>query len=247
MQQDDQLDNSSNATDSREKSGDNLPGDNLIEERRDYETNQLSRSSLLDQPVAQFTKWLGEARASKLIDATAMALSTVDHSGQPHSRIVLLKHFDTDGFVFYTNYHSDKGRQLEASDKACVLFYWRELERQVRIEGTISKMNSTDADNYFHSRPLGSRFSAAASKQSAVVENRSELEVAVKKLENEYPDGQIPRPAHWGGYRLTPTLFEFWQGRADRLHDRFQYCSDAGPDGKADTSDSPWRIHRLSP
>lgn len=220
------------ATDSNE------PGNNLIEERRDYVAAELRRNQLQSDPINQFTDWLAHARDAKLIDATAMALATVDSHGRPHSRIVLLKKFNSKGFTFYTNYDSHKGVQLKTNPHAALLFYWRELERQVRIEGQVVKLPGSDADDYFHSRPEGSRFSAAASRQSAVAENRETLEKAVTSLRNTHPTGEIPRPINWGGYLLKPERLEFWQGREDRLHDRFCYHLQ---------DDGIWTIDRLSP
>jgi len=213
--------------------------DDLIEQRRDYTADTLRRKDLKQGPVDQFTHWLADARAHKIIDATAMMVSTADANGQPHSRIVLLKEFDDAGFVWYTYQESNKAQELAANDKASILFYWCQLERQVRIEGTVERLNPKDADTYFYSRPEGSRFSAAASVQSAVVENRKILEEKVAVLREQYPDGNVPRPDVWGGYRLKPHRFEFWQGRADRLHDRFIYSQD--------NAANDWAIDRLSP
>lgn len=215
-----------------------MSDDKLIEVRRDYVSDNLRRQHLVDSPVEQFKHWLQNARDQKLIDATAMALSTIDTTGQPHSRMVLLKNVDEHGFTFYTNYDSDKGQDLAQNPKACLLFYWRELERQVRIEGVVTKIDSDEADTYFHSRPEGSRFSAAASEQSRLVSDRLVLENRVAELKQQHPDGQIPRPVNWGGYLLSPQRYEFWQGRADRLHDRFQYLR---------TADAQWRVDRMSP
>jgi len=221
---------------------DNTPdqaSDSLIEARRDYTANTLNRSELREDPISQFGSWLQDARDRKILDATAMMLSTADNTGQPHSRVVLLKHFDEEGFVWYTYQESDKARQIQENPKASILFYWCALERQVRIEGTVEKLDPTAADDYFYSRPEGSRFSAAASVQSAPVANRQVLEDKVKALHEQYPDGNVPRPAVWGGYRLKPHRLEFWQGRADRLHDRFIFeTADSG---------SNWSIQRLSP
>lgn len=211
----------------------------LIEERRDYTANTLRRRDLADSPTEQFTHWLADARQHKILDATAMTLSTSDADGQPHSRVVLLKQFDEQGFNWYTYQQSDKAHQLQQNPKASLLFYWSALERQVRIEGTVEKLDPTEADAYFHSRPEGSRFSAAASVQSAPVENREQLEKAVARLHEQYPDGDVPRPAAWGGYRLRPHRLEFWQGRADRLHDRFIFQRSA--DGAS------WSVQRISP
>ena len=214
------------------------PDDSLIEPRRDYTADTLRRTDLADHPVEQFRHWLQDARDRKILDATAMMLATVDADGQPHSRVVLLKHFDADGFVWYTYQRSDKARQLEANPRAALLFYWCALERQVRIEGTVERLDPTGADQYFYSRPEGSRFSAAASEQSSPVENRAVLERRVSELHERHPDGDVPRPEAWGGYRIRPTRFEFWQGRADRLHDRFVL---------EPTDGAGWRAVRLQP
>lgn len=211
----------------------------LIEERRDYTANTLRRKQLAKDPVAQFTLWLQDARDAKLKDATAMMLSTADAQGQPHSRVVLLKHFDEEGFSWYTYQESDKARQLAANPRASLLFYWSALERQVRIEGTVEMLDPKNAETYFQSRPEGSRFSAAASIQSSPVANRAVLEQRVAELHREHPNGNVPRPDAWGGYRIRPHRLEFWQGRADRLHDRFIYETDDSPQG--------WSIQRISP
>lgn len=211
--------------------------DQLIEPRRDYTANSLSRSDLERDPVDQFRHWLADAREAKLIDATAMTLATVDADGRPHSRVVLLKRADDTGFVWYTFQDSDKGRQLAAKPYAALLFYWSKLERQVRIEGPVHALDPSEADDYFYSRPEGSRFSAAASTQSSPIDNRGVLEARVAELHRQYPSGDVPRPERWGGYQLNPDRFEFWQGRGDRLHDRFEYR----PDG------DQWRVQRLQP
>ncbi len=211
--------------------------DDLIEERRDYSANTLSAAELANTPLEQFRHWMKQARAAKILDASAMALATADSTGQPHVRIVLLKKVDDEGFSWYTYQQSDKGDQLAQNPQASLLFYWRELERQVRIEGRVVRLDPTNADEYFYSRPEGSRFSAAASIQSAPVENRAELQAKVAALHQQYPDGNVPRPDVWGGYQLQPTRFEFWQGRDDRLHDRFIYTK----------HDNAWTTQRLSP
>ena len=217
----------------------NTEASSLIETRRDYTANTLRRDDLAGDPVSQFTQWLKDAREQKILDATAMTLSTSDSTGQPHSRVVLLKHFDSDGFVWYTYQESDKARQLAQNPKAALLFYWCALERQVRIEGTVEKLDPANADEYFYSRPEGSRFSAAASVQSSPVDNRDVLEARVQELHGKHPDGNVPRPDAWGGYRIKPHRFEFWQGRADRLHDRFVFEQSA----KA----TDWQTTRISP
>jgi len=211
----------------------------LIEPRRDYTANTLRRVDLSADPFAQFTRWLQDARDKDILDATAMSLSTVDRRGQPHSRIVLLKSFDEQGFVWYTYQQSDKAQQLDENSKGALLFYWCALERQVRIEGTVEKLDPSDADEYFYSRPEGSRFSAAASVQSTPIAGRDVLEARVEQLRRQHPDGNVPRPQAWGGYRLQPHRLEFWQGRADRLHDRFIFECTAG--------NSDWSINRISP
>lgn len=214
-------------------------GSHLIEPRRDYTANSLRRVDLAQDPFAQFTHWLQDARDQKILDATAMSLSSVDDQGQPHSRIVLLKSFNEQGFVWYTYQQSDKAQQLADNPKGALLFYWCALERQVRIEGTVEKLDPNDADDYFYSRPEGSRFSAAASVQSAPITSRDVLEARVEQLREQYPDGNVPRPEVWGGYRIRPHRLEFWQGRADRLHDRFIFELTADGTG--------WSINRISP
>ena len=219
----------------------------LIEERRQYATGTLNRSDLCATPLQQFEQWLADARSAQLIDATSMALTTVDADHQPHTRIVLLKKFDENGFSWFTDQSSAKAQQLEVNPRACLLFFWRELERQVRIEGRVQMVPAAESDKYFHSRPPGSRFSAAASQQSSVVNNRLELETKVKELQEKYPQGDVPRPDQWGGYCLTPEYFEFWQGRNDRLHDRFAFTRAADAADKTSIPDAVWSTERLSP
>lgn len=214
-----------------------MSSDKLIESRRDYTADTLRRTDLASTPVDQFTHWLQDARDAKLTDATAMMLSTADGSGQPHSRVVLLKGFDEAGFFWYTYQESDKAREIAQNPKASLLFYWSALERQVRIEGAVEKLDPTLADDYFYSRPEGSRFSAAASVQSSKIADRQTLERRVVELHEQHPDGNVPRPEVWGGYRLIPNRFEFWQGRADRLHDRFIFAG----------RQNAWSIDRISP
>jgi len=213
--------------------------DDLIEPRRDYNADTLSRSELNVSPIEQFRIWMQHARDAKILDASAMAVATADKLGQPHSRMVLLKKFDANGFVWYTYQESDKGAELAENPQASILFYWRELERQVRIEGPVVKLDPADADEYFYSRPEGSRFSAAASVQSAAVANRAELEDKVAALHKQFPDGNVPRPDVWSGYALQPVRFEFWQGRSDRLHDRFIYLKNS--------NEEQWQTQRISP
>lgn len=210
----------------------------LYDERRDYDALSLRRTDLTDDPFELFDRWLGDAREAGIIDATAMMLATVDENGFPHARVVLLKSFDNDGFVFFTNTDSAKGRELARNPVASLLFYWRDMERQVRIDGTVTGVSREEAEHYFHQRPVDSRFSAAASHQSEVVDSREVLEARVAKLHEEFPDGNVPCPPSWGGYRLKPETIEFWQGRPNRLHDRFVYARDA---------QQSWSASRLSP
>lgn len=196
----------------------------------------LSEADAHADPLEQFERWFGDALAAELPLANAMTLATVSPAGAPDARIVLLKGVDGGGFVFYTNYDSRKGRQLAARPEACLVFLWSQLERQVRIEGSVEKVTAAESDAYFDSRPAGARLSARASAQSNVVSGRNVLETAVQKEKAQYGENP-PRPAHWGGYRVMPARIEFWQGRADRLHDRLLYT--LGSDG--------WKIARLAP
>lgn len=200
---------------------------------------ELTKSNADRDPIRQFRKWLDEARANGLSeqDATSMTLATADNNGQPSARIVLLKGFDVRGFVFYTNYNSRKGEELAANSLACLLFYWPALWRQVRIEGTAEKVSEEESDQYFDSRPLGSKIGAWASDQSQTVENRAELEKRFEEFGWKFGDN-VPRPQHWGGFRLRPTVIEFWQGRENRLHDRLRYRLQ---------NDGSWLIERLGP
>ncbi len=209
----------------------------LSDVRRDYESHGITRKDMDPDPFVQFGGWLQRARDLELLDATAMTLATADADGQPSARIVLLKHFDDDGFCWYADSRSQKGVELDANPKAALLFHWRDLSRQVRVHGTVEKLPAEDAEKYFLMRPEGSRFSAAASMQSAVVDGRSSLEDEVLRLRAAYPDGDVPRPQAWCGYLLTPTYFEFWQGQGDRLHDRITYQPAA----------AGWITQRISP
>ena len=209
----------------------------LNDVRRDYEAHNISRKDMDSDPVVQFGSWLQRARDLELLDATAMTLATVDLEGKPSARIVLLKHVDADGFTWYTDSRSLKGRQIDANPNAALLFHWRDLSRQVRVHGRVELLPAHDADKYFQMRPEGSRYSAAASRQSAEVESRSHLEDEVLRLRAAYPDGDVPRPDGWLGYRLTPEYFEFWQGQSNRLHDRIVYTQTEGA----------WVMTRISP
>lgn len=205
--------------------------------RREYVAPPLRRHALRTDPLEQFEAWFGEALDAGIEDANAMALATAGGDGQPQVRIVLLKHFDADGFCWYTDYRSAKGQELAANPRASCLFHWRELHRQVRLAGPVERLDARAATEYFDSRPLDSRLSAAASHQSAPVTRRAELEARVAQLRQAHPDGHIPRPAEWGGYRLRPQCYEFWQGREGRLHDRFRYR----------WRDGAWLVDRLQP
>ncbi|MDI3295567.1 pyridoxamine 5'-phosphate oxidase [Janthinobacterium tructae] len=206
--------------------------------RTDYVQSSLSETDVLADPIAQFQKWFAEAVKAQVMEPNAMDLSTVTPDGKPSSRIVLIKQFDERGFTWYTNYHSDKGQQLEHNPNAALLFFWRELERQVRIEGTVVKTTAAESDEYFNVRPLQSRLSAIASQQSAPIDSRATLESHYEAVATALGDAQPPRPAHWGGYRLQPERIEFWQGRRSRFHDRIVFTR--GADGQ-------WSMQRLQP
>ena len=206
--------------------------------RTDYVQSSLSETDVLADPIAQFQKWFAEAVNAQVMEPNAMDLSTVTPDGKPSSRIVLIKQFDERGFTWYTNYNSDKGQHLQHNPHAALLFFWRELERQVRIEGTVVKTTAAESDEYFNVRPLQSRLSAIASQQSAPIADRAALESNYEAVAAAVGDAQPPRPAHWGGYRLQPERIEFWQGRRSRFHDRIVFTR--GADGQ-------WSMQRLQP
>ncbi|MBV6750371.1 pyridoxamine 5'-phosphate oxidase [Pseudomonas chlororaphis] len=211
----------------------------LADMRRDYTRDGLTEALAPAEPFALFHQWFAEAVKTEQapVEANAMTLATVDEEGRPHCRILLLKGLDEAGFTFFTNYESDKGRQLAARPFAAMTFFWPTLERQVRIEGRVVKVSAQESDAYFQVRPLGSRLGAWASPQSRVIADRAELEGLLKNTEARFSDTQPDCPEHWGGYRLLPERIEFWQGRASRLHDRLDYRL-AGED---------WTRRRLAP
>ena len=205
-------------------------------------TNQssgLTKANVAANPIRQFEKWSQELSAHGISeqDATSMTLATANRNGDPCARIVLLKSLDDRGFVFYTNYNSRKGQELTENSRACLLFYWSAVWRQVRIEGVVEKVSAEESDQYFDSRPLGSKIGAWASDQSATVENRTQLEKQFDEFSSKFGDN-VPRPPHWGGYRIKPDTIEFWQGRENRLHDRLRYTLE---------QDGSWLIERLGP
>ena len=206
--------------------------------RKDYMLQTLLETAVETDAIKQFGKWWQDAVASQIEEVNAFTLATATLTGKPSARIILLKGYDENGFVFFTNYTSNKGNELATNAQVCMVFFWKELERQVRIEGIVEKVSTEESDAYFTSRPEGSRIGAWASPQSAVIENREVIEANVLKYQQQFAGAIIPRPKHWGGYRVKPGLVEFWQGRESRLHDRLQYSLQ---------EDGAWKIERLAP
>lgn len=205
--------------------------------RRDYARARLDEADVSHDPIVEFARWFAEAQEAQLHEPNAMTLATATADGAPSARIVLLKAFDQRGFVFFTDYRSRKGGELEANPRAALVFYWGELERQVRITGTVITTSKEESERYFRSRPLGSRLGAWASHQSRVIPGRAVLESDLKEVVQRFAEGDVPLPPHWGGFRVAPETIEFWQGRDSRLHDRIRYIREGGA----------WRVERLSP
>jgi pyridoxamine 5'-phosphate oxidase len=206
--------------------------------RRDYTRYGLTESTLDQDPVEQFRIWFDQAVAANLLEPNAMTVATADSKGNPSARILLLKGFDESGFSFYTNYLSDKGKILGENPKAALVFFWGELERQVRVSGEVVKTSREESEAYFHSRPRNSQIGAHVSQQGQVIADRREIEARQVELEKEFEGKEVPLPDYWGGYRLVPSSVEFWQGRPSRLHDRIRYSRQ---------QDGRWKIERLCP
>lgn len=212
--------------------------EDLTDYRKTYEKDSLSKESMDSNPIKQFQDWFHEVEEKGGVEeANAMTVSTVDENGFPKNRVVLLKKFDDNGFYFYTNYNSDKGKALAQNNKICLSFFWPNLERQVIISGIAEKTSEADSTEYFHSRPKGSQIGAMASPQSEVIKSREFLEENLAQLQEKYKNSEVPKPEYWGGYIIKPVSVEFWQGRPNRLHDRIRYTK----------TESDWKIERLAP
>ncbi|BAZ86447.1 pyridoxamine 5'-phosphate oxidase [Dolichospermum compactum] len=211
---------------------------NIADLRKDYTLQDLNEKQIDPNPFIQFKIWFGQSLAAQLPEPNAMTLATCTSEGQPSARMVLLKDFDERGFVLFTNYNSQKGQELTVNPHAALVFWWAELERQVRIVGTVEKISAAESDNYFEIRPAYSRLGAWASNQSEIIANREILELQLQEFQRKYENQEVPRPPHWGGFRVIPQKIEFWQGRSSRLHDRLLYTR---------VDDGSWEIERLSP
>ena len=206
--------------------------------RQEYKKQSLLEQDLAKDPFLQFTKWWEDAIKSEIEEVNAMTLATATADGLPSARIVLLKEFNERGFVFFSNYESHKAHELADNPQACLVFFWKELERQVRLNGSVEKISAAASDEYFHSRPVNSKLGAWASPQSSVIASRDVIENKALQYQKEFDGLEIPRPPYWGGYILVPACIEFWQGRPGRLHDRFQYTLQ---------KDGGWKVERLAP
>ena len=205
--------------------------------RKDYALSSLSESDVDPDPIQQFDRWFADAVSAQVLEPNAMTLATASRDGVPSARIVLLKGVDAQGFVFFTDYRSRKGAELSENPLAALTFLWKEIERQVRISGAVSRVSATESESYYQSRPLGSRLGAWASHQSAVIPSRADLEQRLADVTARFANGYVPLPPHWGGFRVVPDEMEFWQGRTNRLHDRLRYLR----------LESGWKVERLSP
>ncbi len=205
--------------------------------RKEYQLQTLNETDVEADAIEQFTRWWNNALHSEILEVNAMTLATSTKTGFPSARIVLLKGFNKNGFVFFTNYNSKKGKELEENPRAALIFFWKEVERQIRIEGNVEKLTAEESDEYFNSRPVGSRIGAWASPQSSIIKNREIIEANAENYLHQFKEA-IPRPPHWGGFVVMPAVIEFWQGRSNRLHDRLQYTKQANGD---------WEIKRLAP
>jgi pyridoxamine 5'-phosphate oxidase len=214
-----------------------MKSDELAQIRKDYTLHSLSEEDVANSPIEQFGKWWADAEGAKIDEINAMTLATVSDQGVPDARTVLLKGYDEKGFVFFTNYNSVKSIQLGANANCCLLFFWKELERQVRITGKAEKLSSMESIEYFNSRPEGSKIGAWASPQSMVVAGKAWLKETFEYYTERFKHGEIPKPPHWGGYRIKAERIEFWQGRPSRMHDRILYTK----------QENNWKIERLAP
>lgn len=205
--------------------------------REDYSQSSLDENDVDKDPISQFKSWLNESIQTKLPEPNAMTLATVDEDHKPHSRIVLLKGIENGKFIFYTNYNSSKGKEMDGNPNVSLCFLWKELERQVRIDGMVQRMSREESEEYFKTRPTKSQIGALASDQSQEIESRSVLEKRFEELHTQYATGNIPMPESWGGYKVEPNSIEFWQGRRSRLHDRIKY----------EKTETNWTIKRLAP
>jgi len=212
--------------------------ENIADIRKDYQLQTLSEADIATDPIVQFGRWWDDAVKSEIVEVNAMTLATADKNGMPSARIVLLKEYDEKGFVFFTNYNSRKGEELLQNPNACLVFFWKELERQVRIVGSTQKISMEESIAYFNKRPDGSKIGAWASPQSLAVAGKVWLKETFDYYRERFKHGEIPKPPHWGGYRVKPIKIEFWQGRPSRMHDRMQYTLQ---------TDGSWTIERLAP